>query len=55
MHVRCTRIRSLEHAFCYFAVLIAFIYLKVSLDVLKVFQGDIKQVIREVDIRMSAD
>ena len=51
MSVRCTHIRSLEHAF-YFAVFIVFIYFQVSLDVFQVFKGDVKWVTREVDIQM---
>jgi len=38
--------------FNYFAVFTAFIYFKVSLDVLQVFKGDIKRVTREVVIQM---
>jgi len=34
---------------------IAFIYLKVSLDVLKVFKGDIKRVARKVAIQTPVD
>jgi len=34
---------------------IAFIYLKVSLDVLKVFKDDIKLVARKVVIQMTVD
>jgi len=41
--------------FNYFAVFIAFIYLKVSLVMLKVFKGDIKRVIRKVAIQIPAD
>ena len=55
MPVHCTRIRPLEHEFYLFAVFIAFIYLKVLLDVLKVFKGDIKRVTREVVIKKPAD
>ena len=55
MPVRCTRIIPLEHEFYFFPLCLLRSSTLSSLDVLKVFKGDIKRVARKVAIPTPAD